>query len=171
MDSLVEIKRSHVRLWTSAVAGLNNDREGVSFLSLTLPSAWHQCCSFSVFCLCFRTSADRTAVTRWAWLTWGQCAIQREVAQSLRTTACKPPSQLHMSLVSTRYRHLVVVCARVWGWGVERLDVIKHLWLSSLSHHTVNTGGKNQKSQRSYGRTSAAQKQWFHVVTGSTELL
>lgn len=56
-------------------------------------------CSLCFF-LCYRTSADTIAVTRWVLPMLGRCAIPREAVRLLRTMGCKRPSQLHMSLVS-----------------------------------------------------------------------
>lgn len=72
---------------------------------------------FSHVGVCCRTSAARRAATRWVWPMSGQCAIPREAARLSRTTVCRLPSQLHMSLVSS---HLLS-----HGWAAVGVGFMK----------------------------------------------
>jgi len=70
-----------------------------------------------------RTSADRRAATRWVWPMLGQCAIPREAAQLLRTTACKLPSQLHTSLVRSYLLSFNLVCVCVFRISEKNVGI------------------------------------------------
>lgn len=78
---------------------------------------------FFLFCFPCRTSAAGRVATRWALLMLGRCVIPREAAQSSRTTACRLPSRLHMSLVRSFGWSGVCACVGVKKWHFLNLHM------------------------------------------------